>query len=155
MGGCSTAPVTLAKRKNNWSEIPFVCLQNLFPGFYQGCSFPQEYFFVAEEARDARAPGMTEAGQCPKSGGADLAGLLALIREKIRIFLHFLLRAVSVCETAALPSHVILQQSRFFLCKKPSLLIIQEHVPLPMFHATPASGSAIVYIARQDPRTVM
>lgn len=28
------------------SEIPFVCLQFLFPGFCQGCSFPEgEQFF--------------------------------------------------------------------------------------------------------------
>lgn len=136
------------------SEIPFVCLQYLFPGFYQGCSFPGEYFFVAEvrarEAQDSRVEGLqawlrrvgawNEVAQLQQGWK-----LLALIR----VFLHFLLRAVSVCQTRALPSCIILRQSKSssLLCKKPPLLIIQEHVSLPMFHAALPSGPAMLYAA--------
>lgn len=138
------------------SEIPFIHLQYLFPGFYQGCSFPGELFLccwsMRGEAQASRVEGLQAWLRWVSAWNPAVQlrqgwGVLALIRETIRNFLHFLLRAVFVCQTRALPSCVTLWQSRSLLCEKPLLLIIQKRVPLPMFHAALPSSPAILYAA--------
>lgn len=112
---------------------------------------------VLERLQGRGAPGMAKAGRGPKSGGAALEGLKAFgfdkgKKKKKKTFLHFLLRAVVVCQTRALPSHIILWQCRSLVCEKAALLITQELMPLPVFRAALPSGSAILYTASYVPR---
>lgn len=81
VGGCSAAPVTLAKRnKTVWNLIhsPPILVPRLLPAL----QFPWGVIslWLKHERRGTslqggRAPGMAEVGQCLKSGGAASAGL--------------------------------------------------------------------------------
>lgn len=96
-----------------------------------------------------------EVGGYPKPGSTASAGLKAFSfdsgknRDFFFCFFFFAFPAESslVCQTRAFSSRVILWQSR-----KPALLIIQEHVPLPVFHAALPSGPTIFYTAGKIPR---
>lgn len=88
-----------------------------------------------------RGPRHAEVGGYPKPDStASAANLSALIKGKNRDFFAFPAESSLVCQTKALSSHVILWQSR-----KPALLIIQEHAPLPVFHAALLPGPAILH----------
>lgn len=146
---CPSDPHQKGKK---WSEIPFICLQYFFCRILPGRQFPQGVILCCWSMcwRSARLQGrgslgMGEASRCSKSGSTGLAGLKAFgfNKGKIQSFYTFPGESSLSLETRALPSRVISQQSRSLLCDKCSLLIIQEHAPLPRFHAALPSGPAV------------